>query len=120
MYPAPPVTKIIDFFHLFIVSESVADPLKYYQNNVLNTLQLLKACKKSKVSRFIFSSSASVYGMPEENPVNENTLIQPINPYGQSKAMSEQVLKDMVHASDLTCVSLRYFNVAGAAASKEA
>jgi UDP-glucose 4-epimerase len=105
---------VIHFAAFIAVEESVKKPLKYYRNNFSNTLNLLETCLKHQVNRFIFSSSAAVYGIPEKSPVTEETPLRPINPYGFSKMMVEQTLKDLANASDLRYVSLRYFNVAGA------
>lgn len=97
-----------------VVPESVADPLKYYANNTRNTLDLLAACVRHKIGRFVFSSTAAVYGMPEQNPIAEDAPLAPINPYGASKMMSERMLMDVAAATGMRYVSLRYFNVAGA------
>ena len=97
-----------------IVPESVAEPLKYYGNNTRNTLNLLEVCANFGVNKIIFSSSASVYGMPDSEVVSEDAPLQPINPYGASKMMSERMLMDLSVASSLKYVILRYFNVAGA------
>ena len=97
-----------------VVDESVREPIKYYRNNVGNALTLIETCLRHKVHRFIFSSTAAVYGIPERVPVTEDALLLPINPYGASKRMVEQVLQDVSHASGLRYVALRYFNVAGA------
>ncbi len=97
------------------VAESVRNPLKYYRNNTANTLNLLEAMQELGINKFIFSSTAAVYGNPEKIPVKENAPINPINPYGQSKAFVEKILKDLSEANkDFNYVSLRYFNVAGA------
>jgi UDP-glucose 4-epimerase len=102
-------------FAAFIeVGESISDPIKYYQNNVANTINLLQVLTRNQVSRFIFSSSAAVYGSPEKVPITEDDKINPINPYGQSKAIVEKVLGDLSTATDFQHVSLRYFNAAGA------
>ncbi len=90
------------------------EPAKYYQNNVVNTLNLLDAMAAHQVRRCIFSSSAAVYGEPEQVPINESHPKRPINPYGKSKWMVEQILADYDRAYDLRSVSLRYFNAAGA------
>ncbi len=97
-----------------VVDESVREPIKYYRNNFVNALTLIETCLRHKVERFIFSSTAAVYGIPELVPVTEGALLLPINPYGASKRMVEQVLRDVSHASGLRYVALRYFNVAGA------
>lgn len=97
-----------------IVPESVAEPLKYYGNNTRNTLNLLEVCAKFGVNKIIFSSTAAVYGMPDSEAVSEEAPLQPINPYGASKMMSERMLMDLSVASALKFVIMRYFNVAGA------
>lgn len=106
---------VIHFAAHILVHESVENPLKYYLNNTVNTTKLIDLCQKYNVNRFIFSSTAAVYGEPPENPIKETTLTNPINPYGMSKLMSETVLKDTANANkDFKYVILRYFNVAGA------
>ncbi len=97
------------------VGESVANPLKYYRNNSANALNLLEALRMTAVGRMIFSSTAAVYGNPVESPVVEETPLQPINPYGTSKMMTEHFLADLARTdADFRYVALRYFNVAGA------
>jgi len=96
------------------VEESVREPLAYYRNNVINTLNLLDAMRQSGVRRLIYSSTAAVYGIPAKNPVDEETPLAPINPYGASKAMIERVLADLSAVTDFRYAALRYFNVAGA------
>ena len=106
---------IMHFAASIVVPESVRLPLKYYANNTINTLNLLDVMLQCGVKKFIFSSTAAVYGMPETIPVNEHALMNPINPYGTSKMMAEKILRDMHLAdNDFDYVSLRYFNVAGA------
>jgi UDP-glucose 4-epimerase len=105
---------VLHFAAHIVVPESVADPLKYYGNNTRNTLGLLELCHRFGVKSFIFSSTAAVYGMPEEGRVSEEAPLLPINPYGASKMMSERMLADLAAASSLRYVILRYFNVAGA------
>ena len=105
---------VIHFAAKVVVPESINDPLKYYLNNVRGSLNLLKLCVKFKIKGFIFSSSAAVYGIPEKLPVTEDSLLKPINPYGWSKLMVEQMLEDFSKAYGLRYVSLRYFNAAGA------
>ena len=97
-----------------VVPESVADPLKYYRNNTANTRTLLECCVKAGVKHFVFSSTAAVYGIPASGMAGEDTPTQPINPYGWSKLMTEQMLADTAAAHDLNYCALRYFNVAGA------
>ncbi|MBC7324932.1 MAG: UDP-glucose 4-epimerase GalE [Moorella sp. (in: Bacteria)] len=105
---------VMHFAAHIVVPESVARPLKYYINNVQGTLNLLECMGKGGVDKLIFSSSAAVYGIPERIPVPEEAPLNPINPYGHSKAMVERVLQDLAAAGGITYVSLRYFNVAGA------
>ncbi len=110
--------SIIHFAAALVVPESVEDPLKYYLNNTANTANLIKEAIESGVKKFIFSSTAAVYGEPECVPmsgIKESAPTAPINPYGHSKLMSEQILKDSAAAyEDFRYVALRYFNVAGA------
>jgi UDP-glucose 4-epimerase len=105
---------VLHFAGSIVVPESVAQPLKYYQNNTLNSHQLISLCLKHGVDKFIFSSTAAVYGMPESGVCSEETSTNPINPYGQSKLMTEQMLRDVAASSSLRYVALRYFNVSGA------
>jgi len=105
---------IMHFAAYIKVEESVNDPYKYYENNVLGSLNLIKAALLNKVKYFIFSSTAAVYGIPKNIPVSENETCIPINPYGQSKLMVENILKDISKSSFLKFGILRYFNVAGA------
>jgi UDP-glucose 4-epimerase len=106
---------VIHFAAHLQVGESVLKPLKYYMNNTVNTTHLISLCDKYGVNKFIFSSTAAVYGEPIEMPIQETTPTNPINPYGMSKLMSEQVLIDTAKANmDFKYVILRYFNVAGA------
>ena len=107
------VDAVMHFAAHTIVPESVADPLKYYANNTGSTRNLLSCCQRHGVKRFIFSSTAAVYGIPEETEITEDTTVSPINPYGLSKLMSEWMLRDLAAATDLRYVALRYFNVAG-------
>ncbi|MBD2163707.1 UDP-glucose 4-epimerase GalE [Calothrix sp. FACHB-156] len=107
-------SAVLHFAASLIVPESVAHPLDYYSNNTRNTLNLLRCCNVLDVNQFIFSSTAAVYGEPEENPVTESTPTLPINPYGRSKLMSEWLIQDHSLASRLRYVTLRYFNVGGA------
>jgi len=105
---------VIHFAASIQVEESVREPLMYYQNNVINSIRLLESMIRHDVRNFIYSSSAAVYGIPEKIPVDENSPLCPINPYGVSKAMVEQILKDLAAAKDFRYIALRYFNVAGA------
>ena len=105
---------VLHFAASISVPESVANPLDYYENNTRNTLNLLRCCQKFGVKKFVFSSTAAVYGEPQENPVSESCPTNPINPYGVSKLMSERMIRDYGLSSDFQFVILRYFNVAGA------
>ena len=107
------VDSVLHFAAHTVVPESVTDPLKYYGNNTCNTRSLLQCCSAAGVKHFIFSSTAAVYGIPETTMVSEATPTAPINPYGQSKLMSEMMLRDLGVATSLRHVILRYFNVAG-------
>ncbi|MBU2955529.1 UDP-glucose 4-epimerase GalE [Marinobacter sp. F3R08] len=105
---------VLHFAANIVVPESVTNPLKYYGNNTRNTLNLLKAVEKHRVPYMVFSSTAAVYGMPEQTVLTEDLPLAPINPYGASKMMSERMIMDLAAASSLNYVILRYFNVAGA------
>lgn len=104
---------VIHFAAFAYVGESVIDPAKYYRNNVGGTLSLIDAMRNGGVSRIIFSSTCATYGMPSIIPIDEKTPQRPINPYGHSKLMVEQVLRDYGQAYGLEWVVLRYFNAAG-------
>lgn len=108
------IDAVAHFAASIVVPESVADPLKYYLNNTVSTARLIKACVNAGVGRFIFSSTAAVYGNQDESLIGEEAGCWPENPYGTSKLMSEQILGDASQAHDLSYVALRYFNVAGA------
>ncbi|GAA3585346.1 UDP-glucose 4-epimerase GalE [Marinobacter xestospongiae] len=105
---------VLHFAAHIVVPESVANPLKYYRNNTRNTLNLLAAIERYQVPHLVFSSTAAVYGMPEQTVLTEDLPLAPINPYGASKMMSERMIMDLAAASSLRYVILRYFNVAGA------
>lgn len=105
---------VLHFAASISVPESLEKPLDYYSNNTFNTLNLLKCCQKFAVNKFIFSSTAAVYGETDDSPVTETASTNPVNPYGKSKLMSETMIRDYSNASDLKYVILRYFNVAGA------
>jgi len=92
----------------------VLDPAKYYQNNVAGTISLLESMRQHKCNRIIFSSSCATYGVPDTLPINEGHPQNPINPYGHSKLMIEQILSDYASAYGLSYIALRYFNAAGA------
>jgi UDP-glucose 4-epimerase len=108
------IDAVMHFSAFSLVGESMGDPLKYYRNNTANTVKLLQAMASAGVRLFIFSSTAAVFGNPLELPITEAHPVSPINPYGWSKCMVEQVLRDTSAASELRYVSLRYFNAAGA------
>ena len=97
------------------VGESVADPLKYYRENVVGTIGLLEAAADVGVESFVFSSSAATYGMPDLDVVTEDAPTQPLSPYGTSKLVGEWAARDVASATGLRVIALRYFNVAGAA-----
>lgn len=105
---------IMHFCAFSLVGESVKDPAMYYQNNVAQTLSLLDAMIKTGHKRLVFSSTAAVYGVPNQENISEDHDKNPINPYGRSKWMIEQILDDYAAAYDLDSVRLRYFNAAGA------
>jgi UDP-glucose 4-epimerase len=105
---------VLHFASFISVPESIEKPFMYYENNVGNTIKLLSAMKKAGIKNFLFSSSAAVYGVPEIIPVPETAELKPINPYGETKAMIERILRDMAKVGEINYISLRYFNVAGA------
>ncbi len=97
-----------------LVGESVADPARYYRQNVAGGIALLEAMRATHVTRLVFSSSAAVYGVPDETPITEDTPLRPINPYGETKRTFEGALASYAPAYGLRSISLRYFNAAGA------
>jgi len=110
---------VMHFSAFSLVGESVSDPYKYYQNNVSGTLNLLKIMVDNNCKKLIFSSSAAVFGAPHYIPIDENHPKEPINPYGKSKLMVEQMLEDFDIAYGLKYVVFRYFNAAGHDAERE-
>ncbi len=114
IFSEQPIESVIHFAASVEVEESVQNPGKYFQNNVVTGLQLLDAMVEHGVKSIIFSSSAAVYGEPSRQPIPEETLCQPTNPYGASKLMFEQILQWYQEAFGLQSVSLRYFNAGGA------
>src|SRR4029077_16883704 len=108
------VDAVIHFAGSLLVAESVANPLAYYLNNTCKSRSLIETVIDAGVRNFIFSSSASVYGVPQSSPVAEDSRLEPISPYGSSKLMTEIILREAGRAHDLRFVALRYFNVAGA------
>jgi UDP-glucose 4-epimerase len=108
------IKEIVHFAAKIVVPESVADPLGYYLNNTVKSRALIETAVKKGVKRFIFSSTAAVYGEPRANPVLEDAPTDPVSPYGRSKLMTEWMLQDAAYAHDFRYAALRYFNVAGA------
>ncbi len=108
------IETVMHFAGSVVVPDSVADPLGYYLNNTVKSRELIAAAVTNGVTRFVFSSTAAVYGAPETIPVVEETPLDPMSPYGASKAMTERMLADSDAAYGLRSVVLRYFNVAGA------
>jgi UDP-glucose 4-epimerase len=108
------IDAVMHFAAYAYVGESVEDPLKYYTNNVFNTIALSNSLLEHQIRYFIFSSSCATYGNPEAIPIDENHRRNPINPYGRTKRMIEEILEDLDAAGDLAFTSLRYFNAAGA------
>lgn len=111
------ISAVMHFAAFSLVGESVQKPLKYYENNVAETVSLIDAMVRHDVLRFIFSSTAAVYGEPEEIPIVEEHPCKPTNPYGASKLTVERILSDCDTAHGLKSICLRYFNAAGADAS---
>lgn len=109
-----PIEAVLHFAAFKAVGESVADPQKYYLNNVSNTLNLFRIMRENNVNKFIFSSSAAVYGIPQYIPIDEKHPTNPINPYGETKLIVEHIIRDYSTAYDFKYVSLRYFNACGA------
>ncbi len=107
------IDTVMHFAAHTIVPESVADPLKYYGNNTCSSRTLLEHAAANGVRHFVFSSTAAVYGIPENGLASESSPLAPINPYGTSKLMTEWMLRDLAASSELRFVALRYFNVAG-------
>lgn len=108
------IEAVVHFAAYTYVGESVTNPAKYYQNNLVNTLNLMECLRRNKVSRFVFSSTAATYGMPEKMPITEDTPQKPINPYGASKLAVEHALADYANAYQWGFAALRYFNASGA------
>ena len=117
------VGAVVHFAGSIVVPESVRDPLKYYRNNAAASRNLIEVCVEKGVERFVFSSSAAVYGIPDRQPVSESAPLRPINPYGTTKLITEWVLRDVVASLEqrdavkdegFRYAALRYFNVAGA------
>ncbi|HET7780665.1 MAG TPA: UDP-glucose 4-epimerase GalE [Rudaea sp.] len=109
-----PIDAVMHFAARSIVSESMREPGLYFRNNVAGTLNLLDAMREGRVGKFVFSSTAAVYGNPQYTPIDEAHPCAPINPYGWSKFMAERVIEEFCRAHGMRAVSLRYFNAAGA------
>ncbi len=108
------ISAVMHFAAFSLVGESVQQPLKYYRNNIAETICLIQAMVRHCVQRFIFSSTAAVFGEPEYTPINEDHPCRPTNPYGASKLCVERILADCDAAHGLKSICLRYFNAAGA------
>lgn len=109
-----PIDTVMHFSAFAYVGESVLHPSRYYRNNVINTLNLLDVMRENGVRHFIFSSTCAVYGIPESIPIREDHAKHPVNPYGKSKLMIEEILEDYDQAYGIKHINLRYFNAAGA------
>jgi UDP-glucose 4-epimerase len=117
-FAAQRIDAVVHFAALKAVGESVAHPLRYFENNIGGTMTLLRAMQTAGVKRIVFSSSATVYGNPDQLPITETAPIRTVNPYGLTKAVMEQMLADICHADPAwSAISLRYFNPIGAHAS---
>jgi UDP-glucose 4-epimerase len=115
LFAAQTIDAVIHFAALKAVGESVQQPLAYYENNVYGSIVLLQAMAQAGVNRIVFSSSATVYGTPQHLPLTEDAPLAPANPYGQTKAMVEQLLRDVCRAQPtIAAIALRYFNPVGA------
>jgi len=109
-----PIEAVLHFAAFKAVGESVVDPQKYYINNVSNTLNLFKVMRENNVNKFIFSSSAAIFGNPQYIPLDEKHPQNPINPYGETKLIVEHIMRDYSSAYDFKYIALRYFNACGA------
>src|SRR5207302_320721 len=108
------IEAVIHFAAFTYVGESVREPGKYYQNNLVNTLNLMEYLRRNRVGKFVFSSTAATYGNPEKIPISEDAPQRPINPYGASKLTVERALADYAQAYQWSYAALRYFNASGA------
>ena len=114
-FAANKIDAVIHFAALKAVGESVEKPIEYYRNNLLSLINLLDLCRNYKVNKVVFSSSCTVYGQPDYLPIDEKAPVkQPESPYGNTKKMAEDILRDTSKATDLHIISLRYFNPVGA------
>jgi UDP-glucose 4-epimerase len=109
------IEAVVHFAAFTYVGESVRDPGKYYQNNLVNTLNLMECLRRHRIGRFVFSSTAATYGVPRQVPITEESPQEPINPYGAGKLAVEHALADYARAYGWGYAALRYFNAAGAA-----
>lgn len=114
LFETHPVDAVMHFSARSLVSESIAKPELYYHGILVGSLNLLAAANRAKVDRFIFSSTAAVYGTPDQMPIEESCPTRPITPYGHATRMVEMILEDYAQAQGLKSVALRYFNAAGA------
>lgn len=110
------IEAVVHFAAVAAVGESVTNPAKYYTNNLLYSLHLLDRCRRNGIGKFVFSSTAAVYGVPNEVPIPETAPLAPVNPYGNTKLAFERALADYAGAYPFGYCALRYFNAAGAAA----
>lgn len=111
------IEAVVHFAAFAYVGESVKDPGKYYQNNLVNTLNLMECMRRNRIWRMVFSSTCATYGIPQRVPITEEESQKPINPYGQAKLGVEHALRDYAHAYHWSYAALRYFNAAGASAN---
>lgn len=109
-----PIETVMHFAACTVIPESIAHPLKYYQNNTVGTINLLAICRQHHVKHFIFSSTAAVYGVHTEENITEDHPIAPSNPYGHAKQIAEKIVQDVCKTHGMNYAILRYFNVAGA------
>ncbi|MCU0705474.1 MAG: UDP-glucose 4-epimerase GalE [Fimbriiglobus sp.] len=114
LFAAEGIEAVIHFAASTAVGESVVEPAIYYRNNITNSLHLIEAARRHGVRRFVFSSTAATYGVPQQVPIPEDHLQSPVNPYGRTKLVVEQMLADFAAAYGLGFAALRYFNAAGA------
>lgn len=119
VFSSCPVRGVVHFAAKCYVRESVADPISYYRNNVACSITLFQSMLNYSVNKIVFSSTCAVYGAAEKEYLDENTVTNPINPYGKSKLIVEQILEDLSRAQGLDFIVLRYFNAAGAEGSGE-
>ncbi len=113
------IDAVVHFAAKAYVGESVQNPMKYYNENVGGMLSLIKACIESGIEKFVFSSSCATYGEPNMLPISETQVQKPINPYGRTKLICEQILQDVEKIHRIRSVALRYFNAAGADPDRE-